>query len=115
MRDLPPPRETRSAAALIGREGHRPYYVGAGDSELWGNSYADQQAKWGISVVHRHQLQRATGSSNITSTRRSTRRFIADTLATSGICILVHHAYLQLAQVRIYALKHKPGRCKSSR
>lgn len=36
MRDLPPPRETRSAAALIGREGYRPYYVGAGDSELWG-------------------------------------------------------------------------------
>jgi hypothetical protein len=27
MRDLPP---------LIGREGYRPYYVGAGDSELWG-------------------------------------------------------------------------------
>ncbi|PON26170.1 hypothetical protein TGAM01_v205114 [Trichoderma gamsii] len=36
MRDLPPPRETRSAAALIGREGYRPYYVGAGDSELRG-------------------------------------------------------------------------------
>ncbi|KAL7922698.1 hypothetical protein ACQKWADRAFT_76555 [Trichoderma austrokoningii] len=113
MRDLPPPRETRSAAALIGPGGHRPYYVGAGDSEVWGmvtlTSRQNGESRWFIDTSFNVPQDRQISP----QLARAQSRFVADTHWPQAVSAYWYTTHA--AQVRIYALKHKPRQCRAIR